>query len=56
VDEIPQEARAVEHTVLAHGEPTGLMHTVLAGAEQLVTPDRARYVRVHAALADLVHQ
>lgn len=56
VDRIPEDARPVEHCVIALGEATGHRHRIESGAEQLCTAAGDQYVRVVEAQVELLHE
>jgi hypothetical protein len=56
VEEIPADARRAPDCVLARGEATGHSHRIESGAEQFVTPDGDRYIRVDRDVVALVHE
>jgi hypothetical protein len=54
--EIPDDARAVDHCVLATGEATGHAHRIESGAVQLVTAGGEQFVRVEADQVEVRHE
>lgn len=56
VDRIPEDARQLDHCIIALGEATGHSHRIASGAEQLRTGTGEQFIKVLAAQVELLHQ
>jgi len=55
IDQIPAEARSLDHLVLAEGEVTGHAHRITSGSATLLEYGERKYLRVDEA-SELTHE